>query len=981
MATIGPKLQIDNFAEYKKNIDSLITQGKTLDSAMKLLESTWDKNTTAQDKAAGKAKILAQEIEAQKAKVAQIAEVVAKATEKYGADSEEVAKWTQAQNKAQTELNRMQHELNDCNDELNDQQRELQQSEKELKSLDKSTDEVTDSMEDAEKQTRSWGDVMKGSLAADAVKNGLKSLANLAKDMASALWDATKAGMGYADEILALSTTTGIATDTLQEFSYMEGIADVETSTIAKSVQKLKKSMSEAESQNKKYNDKMAEAAKITDKQKRAAKEASIELGSTAASFKKLGVSLTDNNGKMRKSEDVFFDIIDALSKIDDETERDTTAMALLGKGATDLNPLIEAGAEQLNAMRQEAHDVGYVMDSETLGALGRTQDAMDRLEKRTEGVKNQFAKGLAPGAEKLATTLDETLGSPRTQRAITVLSEAVGGFLTMLADAAATIIPAVVSAFGIFDDRLATYSDAQLERKAELDGLVETWNNTKQTFKDSADAIWDNKGKVEALFGKLQDLTSETGNVKEADQELANYIINELNEKLGLNIQMIGGVIQGWQDVQTEIKNAISLQTAQSLLTAGEEKYSEALANQEQYLKDAAQWSKELEQAKLDLAAAEENVTTWQKMYDDAVASGDDSTSAYKYSLDQAKSAVSELEGKIESLTEDYNTSTQAAQESYLETENYSKALAAQAEGDYQAVIDYMTQGYNIKRDYVDKETALNAQQLADLEKHRDDQLNLITEYQKHLAAGEAGFNAEQLARYQQQYEALDAELKNANAQQLQDCQQQFAELGATIKNAYYDMTQASERGGQAAAKALGDHFRPVGTKIGGILDDIVKQAGEKGSSIGESTANGIKRGMNSMAAKVARVAGSVMKTVLDTMRSVAAINSPSKVTAGFGMGLGEGLIKGMDKISPMVNKTAEKFMDSTLSAMRPATFSLPDPAAYGGNTYNQQRSIAAGAVTVQVHAAPGQSAESIADAVMDKINRAINSESAVWA
>ena len=53
-------------------------------------------------------------------------------------------------------------------------------------------------------------------------------------------------------------------------------------------------------------------------------------------------------DGTLRDSEEVYWEIIEALGKVENETERDALAMALLGKSATDLNPLIEAGSEKM---------------------------------------------------------------------------------------------------------------------------------------------------------------------------------------------------------------------------------------------------------------------------------------------------------------------------------------------------------------------------------------------------------------------------------------------------------------------------------------------------------------------------------------------------------------------------------------------------------------------------------------------------------
>ncbi len=121
-----------------------------------------------------------------------------------------------------------------------------------------------------------------------------------------------------------------------------------------------------------------------------ASKAVSPELNEMTAAYNRLGVSVYDTaTGKMRDSETVYWEIIDALSQVEDETERDSLAMTILGKSAQDLNPLIQMGAEQLEALKQEARDAGAVLSEDTLNSLLAVSDGMDRMKGSTGAAKN----------------------------------------------------------------------------------------------------------------------------------------------------------------------------------------------------------------------------------------------------------------------------------------------------------------------------------------------------------------------------------------------------------------------------------------------------------------------------------------------------------------------------------------------------------------------------------------------------------------
>ena len=172
-----------------------------------------------------------------------------------------------------------------------------------------------------------------------------------------------------ADDLLTLSTQTSLTTDQLQEFEYASELVDVSTDTLRGSLVKLTNNM----------------------------QTAATGTGTAAEAFKKLHVRVSDSSGKLKDNYDVFLKTIDALGKMKNETERDALAMDIFGRSATDLNPLIEAGSGRLKELAEQAHEVGYVVDNETLQSFGELDDAMQKLDKQGDAVKRSFAEALLP--------------------------------------------------------------------------------------------------------------------------------------------------------------------------------------------------------------------------------------------------------------------------------------------------------------------------------------------------------------------------------------------------------------------------------------------------------------------------------------------------------------------------------------------------------------------------------------------------------
>ena len=132
--------------------------------------------------------------------------------------------------------------------------------------------------------------------------------------------------------------------------------------------------------------------------------------GEQAEAFAALGIQITNADGSLRDAREVFDEVITALGQMSNETERDAYAMVLMGKSAQDLNPLIEAGAEKINALRQEAHDVGYVLSEEMLETLGELQDSFDRFDKKMEAFKNNLAVSFAPAITTIVNALGDLI-------------------------------------------------------------------------------------------------------------------------------------------------------------------------------------------------------------------------------------------------------------------------------------------------------------------------------------------------------------------------------------------------------------------------------------------------------------------------------------------------------------------------------------------------------------------------------------------
>lgn len=580
-------------------------------------------------------------------------------------------------------------------------QREIISTEKDL---DKYTDQLdetgkeTDQLTQAEKKAEdatgklSGGfTVLKGALA-NLVADGLRKAVDGFKDIMTA---APK----FADDILELSSKTHLATDTLQELSYMSGMIDVDVSTVAKSMTKLTKSMASAQG----------------------------GTGAAADSFKLLGVSVTDTNGHLRKSEDVFFDVIDALGGIENEAERDAVSMSLFGKSATELNPMIEAGSDALRDFSDEAHDMGYVLDKDALKALGRVQDEFDRFQRQMESVKNQIGAGVAPAIERgmrriqnIISSVDWEKVGRQIGKAFDALIDAfewilkngdkvkavisgvvaamavnkIGTFATMFAGPIPAAIAACVAAFISLEQsswksyqamdsewqKINELTDSVDEHSEAIYSSVSAYEQLDEARQKTLDAGMAELSHVESLKSELAGLADESGNVAENDKTRAEFILGELNQALGTEYTMTGNVIDQYVDLTSAIDALIEKKKAELILQAEENAYREAIINRA----DAERNLEAIEQDRINTENALSDVT---KRKNEILSMSSDEVAKHQWELSQLDAKELQLRNSLNKTNDAYNEAKDLVGRYTHDIVQYEDNMQKSLEGNYDAI------------------------------------------------------------------------------------------------------------------------------------------------------------------------------------------------------------------------------------------------------------------------------------------------------
>lgn len=210
---IGPRIGIDGEAEYRKQINDIIQQTKTLKSEYEKVSSAADQQNTSLKKNAEQHKILSEQIKTQTERVRQLKEMVKASSEKFGENDTKTLKWKESLYKAETELSQLQTKL-----------QELPSS---LDIIGKKMETIGSSIQSAGDKMSSFGRSIAPVSAAAAA--GLTASAKSFMDFESGMSKVAAISGATGDDLAALTdkakemgeTTKFSASESAEAFSYM----------------------------------------------------------------------------------------------------------------------------------------------------------------------------------------------------------------------------------------------------------------------------------------------------------------------------------------------------------------------------------------------------------------------------------------------------------------------------------------------------------------------------------------------------------------------------------------------------------------------------------------------------------------------------------------------------------------------------------------------------------------------------------------
>lgn len=399
-------------------------------------------------------------------------------------------------------------------------------------------------LSDAEGKAGGWGSkVAKGFGTAGKVA-GATFTAIVAGTTAAAAGVAKATGevAEYGDNIDKMSQKLGLSSEAYQKWDYVLGQAGTDISSMSTGLKTLTNKLDEAKNGS----------------------------STAAAMFEQLGISMEELQTMSR--EDVFEAAIYGFQGMADSTERAALANDLFGRSGQELTPLFNSTIEETQALMQAAEDLGFVMSDESVKAAADYQDALDTLQRTSDGLKRSFVAELMPGitgvtegltslfsgdydagGEQIAAGIDNVISSITDN--LPKIMEAGFAIISGLADALVENFPKLVDTFlGLIDTLLNKITENGGEMVSKIgDMLVKTIQAISQKLPDIIKSIGPViitvmttllkevlPALIQAIFDMLPDLLQ---SILDLIVQLVDFI---LSDGLPMIIEMLPQIITG---------------------------------------------------------------------------------------------------------------------------------------------------------------------------------------------------------------------------------------------------------------------------------------------------------------------------------------------------------------------------------------------------------------------------------------------------
>jgi len=340
-------------------------------------------------------------------------------------------------------------------------------------------------------------------------------------------------GLTQVNDMLAKkSQQLGITTEDLSVLSYQAELAGANFETSVLAVQMLSRSM--------------FQASKGISEQSRA--------------FESMGITVREQDGSLRNSQEVMLDIADAFSKMRDGAGKTAVSMVLFGRGGSTMIPMLNEGRKGLEATAEDAKNLGIVLDTDLSKGAEILNDNIFRVIESGTAFKNILANDLVPSINVFTESMIQGGDSlERMKAASEVAGIALNSILTVFHAVKATINEALTSVES-FSGAMVAIGRGEFSMAVDIikEEFAEIGETNEQLNKDVSDTWTATTEKMVADANKLKT------NMKTGDIELPTAKATEDIDKFFNHVEdgsesMSNKILEGIQNFDDSFSGTLN--------------------------------------------------------------------------------------------------------------------------------------------------------------------------------------------------------------------------------------------------------------------------------------------------------------------------------------------------------------------------------------------------------------------------------------
>ena len=673
------------------------------------------------------------------------------------------------------------------------------------------------------------------------------------------------------------------------------------------------------------------------------------------------GKSMSDMQAKFaaggETAREATSELLEQLQNVEDDVKRNQIGVDLFGTMWEDLGE--EAVYSLLNTQTEisntkdaigQLNDVKYDDVMSQLTALKRQAEtevlqpfAQKLMPKVKDGIEwvsenmDELVDDIVPVGKAIATAFavkkvtDFGATAIKTVKSVSDVVKAIPSVVNPVGLAVVGVTAAVAGiAYATYRDikyandyavELDSYTQHLIDKHKEITKEVEEqnqlckeWNDKRADATDTVDKEYQY---YQNLYDALGNIVDENGKIKEGYENRAQVITGELSEALGVEIDIVDGQIQKYDELKAKIEDVMTIKKANALLSANEESYIDAqqkLSGAGVAYSDSINDQKALQRRLTKIQAAQsafQNLSNYgggTDAYYDAV---DRFVSSYGDMLGVTQSDIAnnstkvfqQIQKSIDETTGDLDDANQAVEDSMNDVityqsqiKNYEDMQEALASGNVDAIEDCNTRLINNLQTAETGTRETLRQQRDDAEQHWKD---LDQKYKD----GVAGISKSMVESAYQTYVLTHDE---------------FEKFKANASSSAYDGATGFASGFSAGVT---DNSYQITDALGGVSKMLSAQAAElyqwgveNGYNYTAGLAAGINDPGNTLAAEEASKA--IANASANSTRSAWDEHSPSKVAKKIGGYYSQGLAEGIREGSGETSISAERMAQDVVNA-----------------------------------------------------------------